>query len=153
MKPYAVLLLASAAFVHAGAAAAQSAGNMLAEYGVLGRWAADCSRGPGAGNAHTIFERAQNASGAQYRVIFAPGQSTTRSVDRVRAVADNLIAMRFTTQSGDTAGLAFDITMQKEPKRYRVVESKGSDGKTYIKDGIVVASGQPNPWQNHCGAE
>jgi len=129
----------------------QVAGNMLADVGMLGRWAGDCAKPPGSGNAHTIFERTLTGTGGQYRVEFSSSQATVRSVDRVRVVSDDTIAMRFTTMTGDTIGLAFDITMLKEPKRYKVIGSVGSDGKTYIKDGIIVSSGQSNPWQNYCG--
>lgn len=132
-------------------AGAQIAGNMLADVGMLGRWAGDCARPAGPGNAHTIFERTLTGTGGQYRVEFSRSQATVRSVDRVRVVSDDTIAMRFTTMTGDATGLAFDITMLKEPKRYKVIGSVGSDGKTYIKDGIVVDSGQSNPWQNYCG--
>jgi hypothetical protein len=132
------------------AARAQSPANMLAELGVLGRWAADCSRPPGRGNPHTIFEHGQTDSGAQYRVLFDAGNSTTRSVDNVRVLGEGTIAMRFTTMTGASTGLAFDITMLKEPARYKVIGSVGSDGKVYIKDGIVTGSGAANPWQNKC---
>jgi hypothetical protein len=129
---------------------AQSPANMLAELGVLGRWAADCGRPPGRGNPHTIFERGQTASGAQYRVLFDASNSTTRSVDNVRVLGEGTIALRFTTMTGASTGLAFDITMLKEPARYKVIGSVGSDGKVYIKDGIVTGSGAANPWQNRC---
>ena len=129
---------------------AQSPANMLAELGVLGTWAADCRRPPGGNNPHVVFERSAGASGAQYRVIFAPDNSTTRSVDNVRVLGADTIAMRFTTMTGASTGLAFDVTMLKEPRRYKVIASVGSDGKVYIKDGIVVASGAANPWQNKC---
>ena len=129
---------------------AQSPANMLAELGVLGRWAADCRRPPGGNNPHTIFERGATASGAQYRVLFDASNSTTRSVDNVRVLGEGTIAMRFTTMTGASAGLAFDITMLKEPTRYKVIGSVGSDGKVYIKDGIVTGSGAANPWQNRC---
>jgi hypothetical protein len=129
---------------------AQTPGNMLAELGVLGRWAADCSRLPGGTNPHTIFERSSSGPGAQYRVIFDGGSSTARSVDNVRVLGADTIAMRFTTLTGASAGPAFDITMLKEPARYKVIASVGSDGKVYIKDGIVTGSGAANPWQNKC---
>jgi hypothetical protein len=144
--------LAMTGYVAAAAAPqAQSPANMLAELGVLGTWAADCRRPPGGNNPHVIFERSPSGSGAQYRVVFAPNSSTTRSVDNVRVLGADTIAMRFTTLTGDSAGLAFDITMLKEPTRYKVIASVGSDGKVYIKDGIVVASGAANPWQYKCG--
>jgi hypothetical protein len=129
---------------------AQSPANMMAELGMLGTWAADCSRPPGGNNPHVIFERGPDGVRAQYRVVFDKGNSTTRSVDNVRVLGPDTIAMRFTTLTGASTGLAFDITMLKEPARYKVIGSVGSDGKVYIKDGIVVASGAPNPWQNKC---
>ena len=133
------------------AAQAQSPINMLTELGMLGRWAADCSQPAGGRNPHVVFERSNGASGARYRVIFDRGQSTTRSVDNVSALGDGKIAMRFTTLTGDTIGLAFDITMQKEPTRWMVFASKGSDGKVYIDNGVVIETGARNPWQNKCG--
>lgn len=129
---------------------AQGPGNMLAELGVLGRWAANCARPAASGNPHIVFERSAGGPGAQYRVIFAPNNAIMRSVENVRVLGEGTIAMRFATLTGGSAGLAFDITMLKEPARYKVIGSVGSDGKVYIKDGIVVANGQPNPWQNKC---
>ena len=131
-------------------AQAPSPGNMLAELGILGRWAADCTRPPGGTNPHLVFERAPTGDGAKYTVIFAANNSTTRSVDNVRVLKPGTVAMHFTTVTGQSTGLAFDITMLLEPGRYRVVASAGSDGKVYIKDGIVVATGAANPWQNKC---
>ena len=151
-KAVAALVLVAASLAPAQTLHAQ-AGNMLAELGMLGRWAFDCRLPPGSGNAHTIFERTESGSGAQYRVVFAQNQSTTRSIDNVRIVSENTIAMRFTTVTGASAGLGFDITMLKEPKRYRVIASVGTDGKTYIKDGKVVDTGAENPWQQFCGKD
>jgi hypothetical protein len=147
----AVAIAALACLAPATAPHAQSPANMLAELGVLGRWAADCRRPPGGNNPHVIFERGSTASGAHYRVVFGTDNSTTRSVDKVRVLGEGTIAMRFTTMTGATTGLAFDITMLKEPRRYKVIASVGSDGKVYIKDGIVVATGAQNPWQSKCG--
>jgi hypothetical protein len=134
----------------AAAPRAQTPANMLAEVGMLGRWAADCRRPPGGNNPHIIFERSSGSSGAQYRVMFDRDSATARSVDNVRVLGTDTIAMRFTTLTGASTGLAFDITMLKEPTRYKVIGSVGSDGKVYIKDGIVVDSGVANPWQNKC---
>jgi len=148
MRPVTALLVFAAPLALAAAALAQTPANMLAEMGMLGRWAADCTRPAGGNNPHTIFERSTAGSGAQYRVIFDRNTSTTRSVDNVRGT--DTIAMRFTTLTGESTGLAFDITMLKEPARYKVIGSIGSDGKVYIKDGIIVSSGAANPWQNRC---
>ncbi len=144
-SPSLIVLLALAA-----APRAQSPANMLAEVGMLGRWAADCSRPAGGNNPHVIFEHGAGGTGAQYRVMFDAASSTTRSVDNVRILGAGTIAMRFTTLTGASTGLAFDITMLKEPTRYKVIASVGSDGKVYINNGIVVASGAANPWQNKC---
>jgi hypothetical protein len=149
MQTLRVILFTTLAF-GAAPAVAQTPANMLAELGMLGRWARDCGQPVSGGNPYVVFERAPNGDGAQYRVMFDANRSTTRSVDNVRDLGDGKIAMRFTTLTGDTSGLAFDITMQKEAARWKVFASVGSDGKVYIKDGIVVASGAVNPWQNRC---
>jgi hypothetical protein len=151
MRPLIALLAFAAPLALAAAARAQTPANMMAEIGMLGTWAADCRRPPGGNNPHVIFERGPDGVRAQYRVVFSGGNSTTRSVDNVRVLGNDKIAMRFTTLTGESTGLAFDITMLKEPRRYRVIGSIGSDGKVYIKDGIVVESGTANPWQNKCG--
>lgn len=52
---------------------------------------------------------------AQYRVLFDASNFTTRSVDNVRVLGEGTIAMRFTTMTGASTGLAFDITMLKKP--------------------------------------
>lgn len=150
-KALAAALVSAAVLFVAAAPGAQTPANMLSELGMMGRWAADCSRPAGGNNPHIVFERSERGSGAQYRVIFDAGRTTARSVDNVRALAENQVAMRFTTLTGDTAGLAFDITMLKEPTRWKVFASTGSDGKVYIKDGVVIATGAQNPWQNKCG--
>jgi hypothetical protein len=149
-RAFAAVLVSAATLFLVVAPRAQTPANMLSELGMMGRWAADCSRPAGGNNPHIVFERSRSGSGAQYRVIFDADRTTTRSVDNVRALPDNQVAMRFTTMSGDTAGLAFDIVMLKEPARWKVFASTGSDGKVYIKDGIVVATGAQNPWQNKC---
>jgi hypothetical protein len=150
MRPLIALLVLAVPLAPAAAARAQTPANMLAELGMLGTWAADCSRPPGGNNPHTIFERSAGGSSAQYRVLFDANNSTTRSIDNVRVHDTDTIAMRFTTLTGASTGLAFDITMLKEPNRYKVIGSIGSDGKVYIKDGIVTGSGAANPWQNKC---
>ncbi|HEY7609118.1 MAG TPA: hypothetical protein VIF14_07790 [Alphaproteobacteria bacterium] len=149
-KPLVAALAVLVSCLGSAALHAQTPGNMLAELGILGRWAADCRRPPGGNNPHLVFERTETGSGAQYTVIFAPSSATTRSVDNVRVLKPGTVAMHFTTVTGQSTGLAFDITMLLEPTRYRVVASTGSDGKVYIKDGIVVATGAENPWQNKC---
>jgi hypothetical protein len=52
---------------------------------------------------------------------------------------------------GATNGLSFDVVMQKlEDGAVRTVQSKGSDGKQYIKDGMVLALGRPSPRTYKC---
>jgi hypothetical protein len=38
----------------------------------------------------------------------------------------------------------------KESGRVRTLDSKGSDGKQYVKDGIALLSGNPMPWLEKC---
>ena len=127
----------------------EAPGPALERLGVIGRWARDCAQGVVSGNPHVVYRR--RGDEAEYTVYFPGNSETTRGVTNVREVSPGRIALRFVTKSGDTAGSVFDVTMAKQGNRQRVVESKDGDGKIYIRDGIVLGSGQENPWQTRCG--
>jgi hypothetical protein len=156
MRPAAfalVLLAAAPVAAQSGfqgtAPGAESPGAALERLGILGRWAHDCAQPVVSGNPHIVNRR--NGDAAEYTVYFPNNVTTTRAVERVREISPGRIAMHFVTKAGGEAGTTFDVVMAKEGTRQRVVESVGRDGKTYVRDGIVVAAGTPNPWQTRCG--
>ena len=141
------ILLAGQGF--AGAADAQSVANRIAELGLLGRWARDCALPLQSGNPHIYFE--VSGGGVRYRFVFSPTSQTVRSVDGVEVQPDGTILMRVTNISGDEPGFRMELRMAKEAGRYRVMHAKGSDGKVYVENGVIVATGRENYWQRYCG--
>ncbi len=47
-------------------------------------------------------------------------------------------------------GVFFDVVQTIENDALRALQSKGNDGKDYIKDGIVIATGRPSPSLHRC---
>jgi hypothetical protein len=43
-----------------------------------------------------------------------------------------------------------DMVVTMENGRVRTLESKGSDGKEYIKDGVITVNNNPAPWMDKC---
>ena len=55
------------------------------------------------------------------------------------------------THWGPNNGVIFDVVQVMDKNGLHTVASTTSDGKELIKDGILVASGQPSPFTHHCG--
>ncbi len=144
-----VATLGLAAPIQGETPGADAVGNKLMELGLLGRWARDCSLPLQSGNPFIFFERTD--AGPRYRFVFGPTSQTVRSVDSVEALGDGTILMRVTNISGDEPGFRIELKMAMQEKRYRVLYSKGSDGKVYVENGVIVATRQPNHWQQYCG--
>ncbi len=52
---------------------------------------------------------------------------------------------------GAANGLYFDVVMQKSDSgTVRIFQSRGSDGKQYIKDGVLALTGNPSLWRHKC---
>ena len=52
--------------------------------------------------------------------------------------------------TGTQTGLTMDMVVTMENGRVRTLESKGSDGKEYIKDGVITVNNNPAPWMDKC---
>jgi hypothetical protein len=134
----------------AGPAHAQSAADTLAQFGMLGRWSRDCGTPPMGINPYVVFERVQGGTGAQYRWDSGTGGSIRRSIDNVRALSANTIAMRVTTLPGAPEPMSANLVLLREPNRYRTISSVGGDGKVHIRDGKVASNGSESPWNDRC---
>ena len=152
MRTSLTLLIVIFVSLSAAAPRAQTATESLAQLGLLGRWSVQCAKSPSGTNPHIFFERSNSGTGARFRVEFGSGAPPlTDHVESARLVRFGTIAIRTTAlQPGD---LSFEITILKEPSRLRTIESVGSDGKVYIRDGVVMDTGEVNPWQNKCAGE
>ena len=142
-----LLLLSSTAF-------AESAWDVLDHFGAVGSWAISCKEKASAQNFWMIFFRDANGL-ARRRLERGPALSTLMTVvDSAQIITSTTIKLRIRNDDsnwGSDNGTTADVLMVKENSRMRTLESKGSDGKEYIKDGILVSSGRPAPWIEKCG--
>lgn len=142
-----LLLLSSTAF-------AESAWDVLDRFGWAGSWAISCKEPASAQNWHMLVFRDANGL-ARRRLERGPDSSTLMTVvDSAQIITSTTIKVRVRNDDpnwGLSNGTTTDVLMVKENSRMRTLESKGSDGKEYIKDGILVSSGQPASWIEKCG--
>jgi hypothetical protein len=142
-----LLSLSSTAF-------AESAWDVLDRFGFVGPWAISCRETASPQSSWvTVF---RDANGLVRRKFDrGPDRPTLMSaLDSVQIITSTTIKLRIRNDDpnwGSTNGTITDVVMVKENSRVRTLESKGSDGKEYIKDGIVTSSGQPSPWLEKCG--
>jgi len=83
----------------------------------------------------------------------ADGPSLTSVVDSAQILTPSTLQIRFRHDDpnyGASNGFFLDIVEAIENDRRRTLQSKGSDGKDYIKDGVMVSSGQPSVWVSKC---
>jgi hypothetical protein len=74
-------------------------------------------------------------------------------VDSAQVVTPSTMQVRLRNDDlnwGTMNGVFFDVVQTIENDALRALQSKGSDGKEYIKDGMVIATGRPSPSLHRC---
>lgn len=153
MRCFCVTLMTSLLVLLSSTAFAQTAWDVLERFGFTGVWSVSCQDMPSPQNYRmTYFKDADGL--ARRKVELEPDRPTLMgSVDGAQIIAATTIAVRIRNDDpnyGADNGLVFDVVMTKENDRVRTLDSKGSDGKDYIKDGFFVPSGKPSPWVEQC---
>jgi hypothetical protein len=144
-----------AAFVAgmAGTADAQSAADIVAQFGLIGTWASDCG---------------QPASGSNYLTVYAikNGEVSRTYYDSPDHVYNNYKIISATRQGPDMlsytqvwdfagkpaniAGDRVDVVLNMADGKFQIVSSQGSDGSFFVKDRKFPSSGNESPWQFKC---
>jgi hypothetical protein len=121
------------------------------KFGLFGTWAIDCSKPPSDANTYEEYLPSQTGYPTRkwYRKTgdrYAPAQSF--EMRNVRIVGpDRLAYLDVRKANGDLT----NIVVAKVGDRQRSHESVDSkDGKVYIKDGKLVASGRPTELFQKC---
>jgi hypothetical protein len=139
-----MLMLSSKAF-------AETAWDVLARFGWTGVWSVSCQEMASPQNYRMTYFKDDNGL-ARRKVDRGPNKPILMSVvENPQIVNTTTIAARIRNDDpnyGTDNGLFFDIVMILDNGRMRTLESKGSDGVTYIKDGLL--SGKPSPWVEQC---
>lgn len=131
------------------AAHAQSATAIVEDFGLLGKWAIECSRPPSPANEHSLY--AVTSSGMIWVMNdFGPDYDgmVYRVVTAERVSADK-VWLRQVLTSDDKVVL--DIVMVKSNERLRVWSSRMADGNTLVQDGTMPsARDQVTRWASRC---
>ena len=127
---------------------AQSTAMIVEEFGLLGKWAIECSRPPSPRNEHALF--ALTSAGVWVFNDFGPDYDgmVYRVVDAERDAPDKLL-LRQVLATDDTVVLV--IVMLKSNDKIRVWSSRTADGNVLVKDGTIAsASDQATRWAGRC---
>jgi hypothetical protein len=74
-------------------------------------------------------------------------------IDSAKLITSTTLAARMRNDDpnwGASNGTSADVIIIKENGRVRTLDSKASDGKQYVKNGIALSSGNPMPWLEKC---
>ena len=134
------LLLLSPGLSHAG-----KDSDALAQFGLIGNWAFDCTK---------------PASPANPFMNFTPSSAgqPTRQIITGKPQYDSLVSIR-DAQMLDAAhlrlsypqgGVTVTVTLLKEQRHIRPYEAVTSDGTISVSGGVVKANGRPTNWLVKC---
>jgi hypothetical protein len=143
------LFAAAFAIAMPALASAQSAREVLRDFGMLGTWATDCSRPSDSDNFYTVY--AGMSDGRVRRTYYnTPDRAkpyneyiVTRAI---RLPADQLSYQQEGTVNHDK----IDVILLKDGNKYKIWSSVTENGKALVKDGKFPDSGNESPWQAKC---
>jgi len=150
----AALAMASVEIVSVETANAQSAADIVVEFGLIGTWATDCAQPASTSNYLTIY--VIKPSGEVSRTYYdAPGHvlSIYKITSAKRQARDLLSYEQVWDFSGSPANIAgnrMQVLLNMADDKYQIVSSQGSDGSFFVKDRKFPDSGDESPWQSRC---
>jgi hypothetical protein len=153
----AALAMASVELASVETANAQSVANTIAEFGLVGTWAADCTQSASSSNFLTVY--AIKPSGEVSRTYYdQPSHiyNNYKITDAKRQAPDMLSYEQVWDFEGSPANIAGDrvrVLLNMADGKFQIVSSQGSDGSFFVKDRKFPGSADESPWQSHCPAK
>ena len=150
----AVLAIASVAMASVETANAQSVTDTIAEFGLIGTWAADCAQPASTGNFLTVY--AIKPSGEVSRTYYdQPGHvyNNYKITNAKRQATDMLSYEQVWDFEGSPANIAGDrvrVLLNMADGKFQIVSSQGSDGSFFVKDRKFPGTADESPWQSRC---
>ena len=147
-------LVAALAMTTVEAAQAQSVANTIAEFGLIGTWATDCTQPASTSNFLTVY--AIKPSGEVSRTYYdQPSHiyNNYKITDAKRQAPDMLSYEQVWDFEGSPANIAGDrvrVLLNMADNKFQIVSSQGSDGSYFVKDRKFPGSGDASPWQSRC---
>ncbi len=145
-------ILAAFTALPSAPAFAESTWSTLQRFGWTGSWAPSCTSPPAGQNIWVILS--QDPDGTVRRKLNGGNLVLMGRVDSAQILTPVTLRARLRNDDpkwGPTNGLAFDTVQTMDNNRLRTLESTGTDGKVYIKGGILQANQQPSRWITKCG--
>ncbi len=154
MRYLRVAVLAALLALLSNAAFAQTAWDAMQAFGLTGTWSLNCHAPASGSNYWMTYYR--DASGVARRSLDRGdnGSKLMLAIDSAHLITSTTLAARMRNDDpgwGDSNGTSADVVIVQENGRLRTLNSMGSDGKQYVKDGIALLSGNPMPWLEKCG--
>jgi hypothetical protein len=150
----AALAMASVEMDSVEAANAQSVANTIAEFGLVGTWATDCTQPASSSNFLTIY--AIKPSGEVSRTYYdQPNHiyNNYKITDAKRQAPDMLSYEQVWDFEGSPANIAGDrvrVLLNMADGKFQIVSSRGSDGSFFVKDRKFPGTTDESPWQSRC---
>ena len=150
----AALAMASVEMASVETANAQSVADTIAEFGLIGTWAADCTQPASSGNYLTVY--AIKPSGEVSRTYYdKPGHifNNYRITSAKRQAPDMLSYEQvwdFEGSPANVAGNRVQVLLNMADNKFQIVSSQGSDGSFFVKDRKLSSTGNESPWQFQC---
>ena len=149
-----VCLAAALAMASVEAANAQSVADTVAEFGLIGTWATDCTQPASSNNYLTVY--AVKSSGEVSRTNYDKPDhifNNYKITSAKRQAPDMLSYEQVWDFKGSPANVAGDrvqVLVNMVDNKFQIVSSQGSDGSFFVKDRKFPGSGDESPWQSKC---
>ena len=133
---------------------AQLIADTIAEFGLIGTWAADCTQPASSSNFLTVY--AIKPSGAVSRTYYDQPDhvyNNYKITSAKREAPDMLSYEQVWDFEGSPANIAGDrvrVLLNMADNKFQIVSSQGSDGSFFVKDRKFPGSGDASPWQFPC---
>ena len=150
----AALAMASVEMASVETANAQSVANTVAEFGLIGTWAADCTKPASSSNFLTVY--AIKPSGEVSRTYYDQPDhvyNNYKITSAKRQEPDMLSYEQVWDFDGSPANIAGDrvrVLLNMTGGKFQIVSSQGSDGSFFVKDRKFPGSADESPWQSRC---
>jgi hypothetical protein len=133
---------------------AQLVADTIAEFGLIGTWAADCTQPASSSNFLTVY--VIKPSGEVSRIYYdQPGHVYNNyKITSAKRQAPDMLSYEqvwdFEGSPANIAGNRVRVLLNIADGKFQIVSSQGSDGSFFVKDRKFPGSSDESPWQSRC---
>jgi hypothetical protein len=116
------------------------------QWGLIGTWAVDCQSPPGERNIYLTYEIGKDGK-LLHKRDFGVGQDTN---DVLRARVASKGELQLVVNFSQLSETRTYTLMMGGDGRIRALTNRDSKGRYTIRNGRLLANGNPTPWQSRC---